>query len=76
MEKEIKLNKIISNIEYLEEKKRETSEEIKAVYSEARSMGYNTKIIREVIKLKRMDINEKQEHETLLNAYLEELGIK
>ena len=54
--KEIKLNKIISNIEYLEEKKRETSEEIKAVYSEAKSMGYDVKISREVIKIQKLEI--------------------
>lgn len=71
----LKLKQLISNIEYLEEQKKEKTAEISAVYKEAKALGFNTKIIREVIKIKNMEVNEREEHETLLNAYMGELGL-
>ena len=71
----LKLKQIIKNIECLEEQKKEKSDEISAVYKEAKALGFNTKIIQEVIKIKNMEVNEREEHETLLNAYMGELGL-
>ena len=71
----LKLKQIINNIEYLEEQKKEKAAEISAIYKEAKALGFNTKIIREVIKIKNMEVNEREEHETLLNAYMGELGL-
>ena len=71
----LKLKQLISNIEYLEEQKKEKAAEISAIYKEVKALGFNTKIIREVIKIKNTKVNEREEHETLLNAYMGELGL-
>ena len=62
---------IIERIERLEEEKKTISDDIKEVYGEAKSNGYDTKIIRKVIALRKMDYNERMEAETLLDLYMQ-----
>jgi len=72
---DLKLKKIVENIEALEEKKSEISEEIKEVYKEAYGLGFNTKIIKKLIALRKMDQDQRVEIEQLLETYKEALGM-
>lgn len=69
-----KLRQIVVKIERLEEEKKEVSEQIKDVYTEAKSIGFDTKALRDVIRLRRIDKAEREEQEMLLETYLIALG--
>jgi uncharacterized protein (UPF0335 family) len=69
-----KLKQIVSKIEKLEEEKREVGGQIKDVYQEAKSMGYDPKALRTVVRLRRMDRQEREEGEAILDTYLLALG--
>lgn len=69
-----KLKQTVYKIEKLEEEKAEVSGHIKDVYSEAKSMGYDTKALRNVIKLRKMDRQEREEADAILDTYLLALG--
>ncbi|MHA6288770.1 DUF2312 domain-containing protein [Maricaulis sp. CAU 1757] len=64
------LKAFVARIERLEEDKANVAADIKEVYAEAKSMGYDTKILRKVISLRKIDRNERQEAEALLELYL------
>jgi uncharacterized protein (UPF0335 family) len=68
------LKAIVERIERLEEEKKTISEDIKEVYAEAKGNGYDVKIIRKVIAIRKRDFNERQEEETLLDLYLQAVG--
>lgn len=70
------LRLLIERIERLEEEKKGISEDIKDVYSEAASTGYDKKILRQVIKLRKMRADERQEMEAVLEAYMAALGME
>ena len=70
------LRLLIERIERLEEEKKAISEDIKDVYSEAASTGYDKKILRQVIKLRKMRADERQEMEAVLEAYMAALGME
>ena len=69
-----KLRLTVERIERLEEEKKEVAEQIKDVYGEAKAMGYDTKALRTVIKLRKQDRQERQEQEAMLELYLGALG--
>jgi uncharacterized protein (UPF0335 family) len=69
------LRSIIERIERLEEEKRALGEDIKEVFAEAKGNGFDTKIIRQVIKERRMDQDDLDEQETLLELYKRALGM-
>ena len=69
-----KLKQVVSKIEKLEEEKKEVAGQIKDVYAEAKSMGYDTKALRTVIRLRKMDRQEREEAQTILDTYLLALG--
>lgn len=69
------LRAIVERIERLEEEKKALSEDIKEVYAEAKGNGYDTKVLRKVISIRKQDRDERQEQEAILNLYLEALGI-
>ena len=71
-----RLRLLIERIERLEEEKKAISEDIKDVYSEAASTGYDKKILRQVIKLRKMRADERQEMEAVLEAYMTALGME
>lgn len=64
------LKAFVARIERLEEDKANVMADMKEVYAEAKSMGYDTKILRKVISLRKIDRNERQEAEALLELYL------
>lgn len=69
------LKQLISKIEHLEGEKKEISENIRDAYAEAKAQGFDAKVIRQVIKERKMDINELSEQETLLAMYKRALGM-
>lgn len=70
-----RLQSIIERIERLEEEKRELSRDINDIYAEAKGSGYDVKILREIIKLRRKSEMERQEEEYLLDTYRKALNI-
>lgn len=69
-----KLRQFIARIERLEADKAEVAADMKEVYAEAKGMGYDTKIMRQVIRIRKMDANDRAEQETVLDLYLHALG--
>jgi len=65
----------INRIEKLEEEKRATSEDIKSVYLEVKSTGYDAKIIRKLIAIRRKSRDERKEEEALLELYMSAIGM-
>ena len=72
---EDKLKSFIERLERLSEEKNYINFDIKEVFSEAKSMGYDPKIMRKILTLRKMDIDERIEQETLLKTYKSALGI-
>jgi uncharacterized protein (UPF0335 family) len=69
------LKSFIERIERLEEDKRALSEDIKKVYAEAKGTGFDPKIMRQIIKIRKMDEEELDEEESLLDVYKRALGM-
>ena len=69
------LRSFIERIERLEEEKRTLGEDIKEVFAEAKGNGFDTKIMRQIIKIRRMDKDDLDEQETLLDIYKRALGM-
>ncbi|MBP2298365.1 DUF2312 domain-containing protein [Azospirillum picis] len=70
-----RLKSFVERIERLEEEKRGLQEDIKEVYAEAKGTGFDTKIIRQIIRLRKMDKADRQEQEAILELYKEALGM-
>lgn len=68
------LKSYISRIESLEETKSDISSDIKDIIQEAKSAGYDPKIIRLVVKLRKIDAAEREEQDQLVETYLREAG--
>jgi uncharacterized protein (UPF0335 family) len=69
-----KLRQLVSRIEKLEEEKASIAADIKETYGEAKGMGYDTKVLRKVIRLRKQDRAEREEQEMILDLYLLALG--
>ncbi len=69
------LRAFVERIERLEEEKKTIADDIKDVYGEAKSMGYDTKILRKLISIRKQDANERLEQEAVLDTYLLALGM-
>lgn len=69
-----RLKSLIQRIEKLEEEKANIANDIKEVYSEAKSAGYDVKILRQVIRIRKMDKADRDEMDELLDLYLNALG--
>jgi len=70
-----RLRSFIERIERLEEEKRTLADDIKEVYAEAKGSGFDTKIMRQIIRIRRMDKDDVDEQETLLDIYKRALGM-
>ena len=73
--KDEKLKSFIERIERLNEEKNSITLDIKEVFSEAKSIGYDPKIMRKILVLRKMDVDERLEQEALLDTYRNALGI-
>lgn len=65
----------IERIERLEEDKKAVSEDIKDIYTEAKSAGFEAKIIRKIVSLRRKTKEQRQEEESLLETYMASIGM-
>ncbi len=68
------LRAFIERVERLEEEKRAIADDIKEVYAEAKGNGFDPKVMRKVVSLRRMDRDKRIEEETILELYLNALG--
>ncbi len=69
------LKSFIERIERLEEEKAAIAGDIKEVYAEAKGNGFDTKIMRQIIRLRKMEPNDRQEQEELLDVYMRAVGM-
>jgi uncharacterized protein (UPF0335 family) len=69
------LRAFIERIEKLEEEKRAIADDIKDVYAEAKGNGFDAKIIRKIVSMRRMDRQKRIEEEEMLDLYLTALGM-
>jgi len=69
------LKSIIERIERLEEEKKTISDDIRDVYAESKGNGFDVKALRQIVRLRKQDPNERQEQETILETYMQALGM-
>ena len=69
------LKQFIERVETLEEEKREVAEQIKEVMAEAKGRGYDTKVMRKIVALRKRDKDDIAEEEAVLEMYKEALGM-
>jgi uncharacterized protein (UPF0335 family) len=69
------LKSIIERIERLEEEKKAISDDIRDVYAESKGNGYDVKVLRMIVRMRKQDANERQEQETILETYMQALGM-
>ena len=69
-----KLRQFVARVERLEEEKTELAGQLKEVYAEAKSLGFDTKALRAVIRLRKQDAREREEAEMILDLYLQAIG--
>tara|TARA_B100000214_G_C23849412_1_gene572637 strand:- start:150 stop:392 length:243 start_codon:yes stop_codon:yes gene_type:complete len=70
-----RLQSFVERLERLEEEKTALSEDIKEVYSEAKSGGFDIKIMRQIVRLRKMNTADRREQEELLDLYKNALGM-
>ena len=71
-----RLKQFIERIERLEEEKKGIQDDIKDIYAEAKGIGFDPKIIRRIVSLRKKDKEERQEEEELLELYKAALGME
>jgi len=69
------LKSIIERIERLEEEKKTISDDIRDVYAESKGNGFDVKVLRTIVRLRKQDPNERHEQETILETYMHALGM-
>ena len=70
-----RLRSFLERIERLEEERTGLTADIREVYAEAKGSGFDTKIMRQIVRLRKMDKADLQEQETLLDLYKRALGL-
>lgn len=70
-----RLRSFIERIERLEDERRALGEDIREVYSEAKGAGFDVKIMRQIVRIRKLDQNERDEQEALLETYMAALGM-
>ena len=69
------LRLLIERIERLEEEKKAIADDVRDVYGEAKARGYDAKIMRQIVRLRKMETHDRQEMEAILDTYKAALGI-
>jgi uncharacterized protein (UPF0335 family) len=69
------LKSVIERVERLEEEKKTISDDIRDVYAEAKGNGFDVKALRTIVRLRKQDVNERREAETILETYMQALGM-
>jgi uncharacterized protein (UPF0335 family) len=70
-----KLKSLVERIERLEEERKALGSDIKDIYAEAKSAGFDVKVLRQLIRIRKQEANEVEEQETLLDVYRRALGM-
>lgn len=70
-----RLRSFIERIERLEEEKAELAEDIKEIYGEAKANGYDPKIMRKIVRMRKMDVEKRKEEEALIEVYRNAVGM-
>lgn len=70
-----RLRSIVERVEHIEEERRELASDIKDIFLEAKSAGFDVKVIRQIIRLRKQEPAEVEEQETLLDLYRRALGM-
>ncbi len=70
------LRLFIERIERLEEEKKGIGDDIRDVYNEAKSQGYDPKIMRQIVRLRKMPVHDRKEMEAILDVYKSALGLE
>ena len=70
-----RLRLLIERVERLEEEKKGISDDIKDVYLEAKAVGYDVKIMRKIVALRKMPVDDRREMEAILDLYKNALGL-
>ena len=69
------LKAFVERVERLEEEKKALADDIRDVYAEAKGNGYDVKALRTIVRLRKQDANERAEQETILETYMQALGM-
>jgi uncharacterized protein (UPF0335 family) len=69
------LKTFVERVERLEEEKKAIADDVRDVYAEAKSSGFDVKALRTVVRLRKQDVNERKEQEAILETYLHALGM-
>ena len=69
------LKSVIERVERLEEEKKTISDDIRDVYAEAKGNGFEVKALRAIVRMRKQDANERAEQETILETYMQALGM-
>jgi uncharacterized protein (UPF0335 family) len=69
------LKAFVERIERLEEEKKAIADDVRDVYGEAKANGFDVKVLRQVVKLRKQDANERNEQQAVLETYLHALGM-
>ena len=69
------LKAFIERVERLEEDKKAIADDIRDVYAEAKGSGFDVKVLRHIVRLRKLDINERQEFEAVADTYMAALGM-
>jgi uncharacterized protein (UPF0335 family) len=69
------LRLFIERIERMEEEKKGVADDIRDTYNEAKSQGYDPKIMRQIVRLRKLPVNDRKEMEAILDVYKSALGI-
>ncbi len=70
------LRLFIERVERLEEEKKGMADDIRDVYAEAKAMGYDPKIMRQIVRLRKMEPGDRQEMQAILETYMNALGLE
>ena len=70
------LRAFIERIERMEEEKKAIADDIKEIYAEAKGNGFDTKVLRQVVRIRKQDRAERMEQEALLDLYMAALGMR
>ena len=70
------LRAFIERIERMEEEKKAIADDIKEIYAEAKGNGFDTKVLRQIVRIRKQDASERMEQEALLELYMAALGMQ
>ena len=70
------LRSLIERVEHLEEERKATADDIREVYAEAKAAGFDIKVMRQVVRLRKLDTADRQEQEALLDLYRYAIGME